>query len=101
MTNKHVKVAGMLYSVSEVEYVIIDGSVNYAGSCDYNNTHIEIREDLPQARKDETFVHELMHAAFYEAGYDEHDEEMIDRVSKVWHQVLKDNPSLFGVLHNE
>jgi len=45
---------------------------------------------LSESRKEQTFVHELTHAIFYEAGVEEQDEDMINRVSLVLHQVLKD-----------
>lgn len=97
---KIIKVAGVDYTVSEVENVIIEGSTEYGGSCDYATMEIEIRESLPQARKDEVFIHELLHAMFYEAGYQEHDEDMVIRVGKVMHQVLKDNPNLLKPAEN-
>lgn len=97
---KSVRVAGVDYKVQEVENVIIEGSTEYGGSCDYASMEIEIRESLPQTRKDEVFVHELLHAMFYEAGYQEHDEDMVNRVGKVLYQVLKDNPNLMNPLAN-
>lgn len=91
MIPKKVKVGGMEYTVEEKEFVEIDGDKNYLGKVNYVTTQIEV---LDNVRKEETFVHELLHAIFFEAGYQEQEEEMIDRVSKVLYQVLKDNQGL-------
>lgn len=42
-------------------------------------------------KKEQTFVHELLHACFNEAGFNEQDEDMINRVGVMLYQVLKDN----------
>jgi len=52
---------------------------------------IRIDPRLKTAKQQQVFVHELLHATFYEAGYLEDEEEMVDRVSRVLFQVLKDN----------
>lgn len=38
-------------------------------------------------------MHDVIHAVLYEAGYDleEQDEQQIERVSRVLHQLIKDN----------
>ncbi|MGX7211300.1 hypothetical protein [Enterococcus innesii] len=88
-----VKVGPVYYDVTEKPFIEIDGERNYAGSCDRDATEIAILADLSNERKEATFYHELMHAMLFEAGYSlaEHDEELIDRVSKVLHQVIDDN----------
>jgi Zn-dependent peptidase ImmA (M78 family) len=86
-----VKVAGINYTVEETEYVEIHHDKNYSGSCDYVKAEIKILKDMDIQRKEETFIHELTHAIFHEAGYNEHEEEMVNKVSKVLYQVLKDN----------
>ena len=86
-----VKVAGIEYTVEQVSFVEIDGSRNYNGVCWYDQTKIELIDDISAERKKEVFVHEMLHAIFNEAGYDEQDEDMIVRVGKVLHQVLRDN----------
>lgn len=89
-------VAGIPYTIRESVVVVIDGNTNYAGSCNYENAIIEIKEDLPNERKQETFIHELLHAILFEAGYSEHDEELVSRASKIMYQVLKDNNLSFN-----
>lgn len=86
-----VKVGSVNYEVAIVPYVEIDGDRNYQGVCDFKNTQINILSDISNERKEQTFIHELTHAVFYEAGFEEQDEDMINRLGKVLHQVLKDN----------
>ncbi|MCR6096867.1 hypothetical protein HXA31_20490 [Salipaludibacillus agaradhaerens] len=86
-----VKVGGVTYDIEFKEYIEINGDRNYSGCCDYQNTTIEICDDLSDERKREVYAHELMHAIFYESGYQEQDEDMINRLGLVFNQVLKDN----------
>ncbi|WP_179107285.1 ImmA/IrrE family metallo-endopeptidase [Sediminibacillus massiliensis] len=96
MIPKQVKVAGLNYVVEEKPYVGINNNKNFLGACDYDQTTIEILENISDERKEEVFVHELTHAIFEAAGYDEQDEEMINRLGKVLNQVLKDNPNMLS-----
>lgn len=98
---KQIKVAGINYEVVEKPFVALGDDKNYLGACLYNEARIELLESLADDRKEDVLVHELTHAIFNEAGYDNHDEEMIDRVGKVLFQVLKDNPRLLHSLVNE
>lgn len=84
----------MTYDIEQVEYVEINGNKNYMGKCDYLNTKIEIVKTLSDERKDDVLVHELVHAIFDEAGFDNHDEDMVNRLGKVLCQVLKDNDKI-------
>jgi len=85
-----VNVAGVHYRVQEQSFIEIGGNRNYQGVCDYANTEIGILADLSQERKKQTFIHELTHAIFYEAGFEDQDEDMINRIGKVLFQVLED-----------
>ncbi len=86
-----VKVGPVNYDVVEKAFIEIDGNRNYQGACLYADTTIEILEDISDERKPDVFIHELTHAIFYEAGFEEQDEDMINRVAKVLHQVINDN----------
>ena len=68
------------------------------GKVDFFNSSIYIDDSLSESRKEQTFIHELTHAIFLEAGYKEQDEDMINRISIVLHQVLKDNPDLIDYI---
>jgi Zn-dependent peptidase ImmA (M78 family) len=91
MIPTEVKVAGVTYKVLEKEYVEIEQNKNYAGSCCYNESEINVLNTLSDTRKEQVFVHELVHAILMEAGYDDHDEDQVNRIGIVLHQVLKDN----------
>ncbi len=95
---KQIKVGGVVYPVVEKENIIIDGDADFLGSCDYKDHIIELRSDTGQARKEQTLVHELVHAMLFESGYGDHDEELVKRLGKMLHQVLQDND--FGFLRN-
>ena len=47
--------------------------------------------DLYKDRKEQVLVHEVLHGCFWEAGIEEQDEDVINRVSIVLHQILKEN----------
>lgn len=87
---EEIKVCGINYKVELVDFIDVAGERNYQGMCHFDQTKIEILSSLSDQRKEQTFIHELTHAIFYEAGYDEQDEDMVNRVGIVLHQVLKD-----------
>jgi hypothetical protein len=99
MIPKKVNVAGVHYSVKEKTFIEIAHNKNYLGLCSYNDTEIQVLDSLSNERKKEVFVHELTHAIFNEAEFDEQDEEVISRVGRVLYQVLKDND--FGFLKDK
>lgn len=95
MIPKQIKVGAITYKVEEKETVIIRDNKNYLGSCNYDKQEIEIMADLGKQRKEDVFIHELTHAIFEGAGYDEQDEDQVNRIGKVLYQVLKDNQLSF------
>lgn len=86
-----VNVNGIDYSVSEEDIVIVNNSTTYAGSVEYCKPHINILSSMGEQRKIQTFYHELVHAMLFEAGFEEQDEDLVDRLSKVLMNVVKDN----------
>ncbi|WP_416144919.1 ImmA/IrrE family metallo-endopeptidase [Planococcus koreensis] len=84
-----VKVAGIEYKINEVENM--ENEFNCLGQILYTKGIIKIDSELTQDRKEQVFVHELLHACFYEAGIEEQDEDIVNRVGIVLHQVLKEN----------
>lgn len=96
---ERVKVGGVNYRVEEVPYLIADQEL--WGQILMRDAKIQVDSSLGDDRKSQTLIHELTHAIFLEAGYKDQDEDMINRVSIVLHQVLQDNPSLLdSTLHN-
>jgi len=94
MIPSRVRVAGIEYEVIEVENM--EEQFNHLGQILYTRGIIQIDRSLPPDRKEQVFIHELLHGCFYEAGYDEQDEDMINRVSIVLYQVLKENTLHLG-----
>lgn len=93
-----VKVGGVNYTVAEKENLIQKDEL--WGEVNYFNTEINIDSSLSNDRKEQVLIHEVTHAIFLEAGYKEQDEDMINRVSIILHQVLKDNPNLLQPVEN-
>lgn len=91
MKPSKVKVGQLDYEVEEIPVVIIGDNSNYAGSCSYADTRISILETLSEERKTDVFFHEMTHAMFHEAGFDEQDEDTVNRLAKIVHQVIKEN----------
>ncbi|WOD61769.1 ImmA/IrrE family metallo-endopeptidase [Niallia taxi] len=95
MIPNKINVAGIDYSVHFVDFIEIDGNRNYQGSCSYQESEISVLNNLSKNRKEQVFVHELVHAIFNEAGFDAQDEDMVNRLGIVLYQVLKDNKLSF------
>jgi Zn-dependent peptidase ImmA (M78 family) len=94
MLPKKVKVAGIDIEVIEVDG--INERFNVLGQIDYCKSTIEIDSKLSESKKEQTLVHEILHACFNESGFEEQDEDMINRVGIVLYQVLKENDLRFG-----
>ncbi|ENZ7246183.1 ImmA/IrrE family metallo-endopeptidase [Enterococcus hirae] len=85
----NIKIGGMNYRIEEKEAP--DNNPQCYGVCVYHDAHIEIKTTLSKERKEQTLIHEMLHAIFFEAGFEEHEEEVVNRVSIVLYQVLKEN----------
>ncbi|MYL44596.1 ImmA/IrrE family metallo-endopeptidase [Virgibacillus halodenitrificans] len=88
-----VNIAGIEYVVREVEG--INDRFNTLGMVNYARSVIEIDSDMSKTKKEQIFIHEVLHACFSEAGFDKQDEDVINRVGIVLYQVLKDNKLTF------
>lgn len=93
----------MKFRVGSIDYTVevVDKLADrhgLAGQVEYQETHIQIERQLSPTRHNETLIHELTHALFYEAGYDDHEEEMVNRLAKVLHGMLRDND--FGFIQS-
>ena len=88
---KKVKVGGVTYKIKNKENPHSNGNVCY-GTCDHQNLVIEMNSNNNKQRYNQTLIHEIMHAVFYEAGLSmENEEDIVNRLSLVWYQVLTDN----------
>lgn len=86
-----IKVGGINYSINQVPYVENGGDRNFLGSCSSSKQLIELEEGMSKDRKEQILIHELVHAIFNECGFNEHDEDTVNRLGIVLHQVIKDN----------
>lgn len=86
-----IKVGGVDYSVNKVPFVEINGSRDFLGLCDYYKSVIEYDTALKLDRKGQVVIHELVHAIFHEAGFNAQEEDTVNRLGIVLHQVIKDN----------
>jgi len=57
---KQVKVGAVPFTVTDVP--IVDGDKNILGQTDHALCTIELKEDMPQALRKQTLLHELVHA---------------------------------------
>lgn len=79
------KVGANMY---KVDYSILDDCI---GECDYDSNTITIDGRLAYDRKFNVLVHELLHAMLFEAGYLDHDEDLVMRLGNVLTLFLLDN----------
>ena len=87
-----IKVGGMVYDVEFKELDSTDGV--QLGWCDYAKSKIEINNhNVSEQKQEQTIIHEMTHAIIHEAGLDlgDDEEDVVNRVGLVLHQVLKDN----------
>ncbi|WP_277630391.1 ImmA/IrrE family metallo-endopeptidase [Atopococcus tabaci] len=87
-----VKVGALDYDVFIQEHFTShDDDRNLWGYCDYEKQEIYVRESLKETKREQVFVHEMLHAMFLAAGYMQHEEDMVQRLGQVMHQVLREN----------
>lgn len=89
-----INVAGINYSIVQVDG--LSEEYDLGGQILYQKGIIKIDADMCQDKKEQVIVHELVHSIFNEAGYDNQEEEMVNRLGIVLYQVLKNNKLYFG-----
>lgn len=95
-----IKIGGFDWSIEENAKVAYEGNI-------YGSTHIYkqsifLDPDAPQQKKEQTLIHEIMHALWWQQGFTERykgdskviEEEIIQGISMGLYQVLKDNDFL-------
>jgi hypothetical protein len=98
---KQIKVGGAIYTVNEVDGLM--RKLSLFGNVDFSDCIIQIDADLSEERKEQTIIHEMMHAVHFEAGYDPEgqDEDLINRTANVLHQVIVDNVDILATPDEE
>jgi hypothetical protein len=84
------KLAGHTYTVEVDEHVLATNS-EYGSLNEVTHVmQLQAPDPIPVSRIESTFLHELLHAIFYELGETELDknERLIDSVSNLLHQAL-------------
>lgn len=95
---------GMKFRVGSVDYTVKevdglhDGGQVLLGWVVYHDNLILLDSSASEIRKQNTLVHELVHAMLYEAGIEDQDEDLVTRLAHVLHGVLRDND--FGFLRD-
>lgn len=75
--------AGTKWTVEEVN------NLSACGETHMNNAVIKLRKELAPQVKEQTFLHELMHAIYYTRGdTNDHDEKDVDSIAHFLHQYL-------------
>ena len=90
-----VRIGGLEYDVKMIDELLNDHDC--AGQIVFPVGVIKLDSRLSEDRKEQTLVHEILHGIFEEAGYEEQDEDMVNRLGKVLYQVLKDNELNFNL----
>lgn len=87
---KKLKVGGVVYEVNITDKLELGSQ--YSGEILRSERKINIR---PIAGKEETFLHEMVHAILYMGGYIDHDEQMVEAISQGLWAVIVDNEKMF------
>lgn len=85
----YINVCGVKYQIIQLEDV--DNNPSCLGLCIYKDSLIQLKQGLSFERKKQILIHELLHAMMYEAGYEEHDEGLVNNLSIVINQVILQN----------
>ena len=87
-----VKVGGIVYPIEIKDD--FTGDTGDWGQTNFKKSKITIDSNLDKQRLNQTLVHEIVHCIFEEAGL-EQEEDKINRLGIVLHQVLTDNDFSF------
>lgn len=85
------KVGGLTYDIEFKELEADEGV--QLGWCKRTQTLIEVNNhNISEQLQNQTLIHEMTHAILFEAGLElENEEDAVNRIGLVLHQVLKDN----------
>ena len=89
---EEVKIGGIVYPIEIKED--FTGDTGDWGQTNFKKTTITLDSNMSKQRTEQTLVHEIVHGLFYEAGIED-DEDEVNRLGLVLHQVLTDNDFSF------
>jgi len=91
---ENIKILGLTYAIEQVEY--ISREELKLAQIDYMKQKILLISDLGKQKKEQALLHEIMHGIYNALGLDYTDEENIQSIACVLHQVITDNKELFN-----
>ena len=91
---ENIKILGLTYAIEQVEY--ISREELKLAQIDYMKQKILLISDLGKQKKEQALLHEIMHGIYNALGLDYTDEENIQSIACVLHQVITDNESIFS-----
>ena len=77
------ELAGSVWSVVQVP------NLAELGRCIYDERVIQLRKEQTKQAKEQAFWHEAMHAVMFTLGKATHDEEFVDAMGALIHQLVK------------
>lgn len=92
---KEINILGVVYQVSEVD--VVNREELRRGEINYMTNEIRIDRNLVQSAKEQTLMHEILHAVFDLLGLDElnADENKVQGIATALHHVLT-SQAIFG-----
>lgn len=87
-----VKVGGVFYTVRCCEATCLNDE-NFGVTVPENSEIILLNSERQNMER--TFVHEVLHALLFDLGYNDHDEETVDRLAGALYALIVDNPIIF------
>jgi hypothetical protein len=88
-----VKIGGQIYEVARLA-IVDEQNRNTDGQIQYGEGIIKLQDTLKGDYADYVFIHEIMHGIF-EYLCMENNENVVDKLARALHMVIKDNPDLF------
>ena len=85
---RELNILGVKFTVEEVP--VVDKGEPRKGEINYLTNEIKIDESMPVSLKNQTLMHEILHAVFDLLGYKElaEDEEKVQGIATALHQVF-------------
>lgn len=91
---KKIKVGSYEYSIDMVKGRNELTEPKYLGKTKLEDLKIYIDSDLPQSKQEETFIHEVLHVCFDQAGIkrsEDEEEYLVNAFANQLYPILKDN----------
>lgn len=88
-----------MITIAGIGYRVVESCMedDLFGEIDFKNQVIRIDRNMGTERKNQTLMHEIIHAAMHELGYEElnKDEKIVQGLSAALYHLFKDNKTIF------